>query len=191
MCDHGRPIMTTPRPPARPRLGRLLALAWPMIVSRSTQAVVGLADALMSAHLGETALAAVTTGAFDSYAILILAFGITFIVSSFSSQLAGRRDFVSARRYGWYGLGIAAGAQAIALAAPPFVPRVLGALHYAPALTAALTGYLAIRLYGTGAAVGLEALGNYYGGLGNTAILMRANLAPMLLNVAGNWLLID
>ena len=36
--------------------------AWPVIISRSTQVVVGLADALMVAHLGKAALAATTPG---------------------------------------------------------------------------------------------------------------------------------
>jgi MATE family multidrug resistance protein len=51
--------------------------------------------------------------------------------------------------------------------------------------------YLAIRLLSGGAVVGLEALGNYYGGLGNTRLPMRASVVAMVLNVGGNWLLID
>jgi MATE family multidrug resistance protein len=51
--------------------------------------------------------------------------------------------------------------------------------------------YLAVRLLSGGAVVGMEALANYYGGLGNTRLPMRASLAAMLLNVAGNFLLID
>jgi len=39
--------------------------------------------------------------------------------------------------------------------------------------------------------VGIEALANYYGGLGNTRLPMRASVAAMLLNVAGCWVLID
>jgi len=37
----------------------------------------------------------------------------------------------------------------------------------------------------------MEALANYYGGLGNTRLPMRASVVAMVLNVAGNWLLID
>lgn len=162
-----------------------------MIVSRSTQAVVGLADAVMVAHLGEAALASVTTGALNGYALLIFPFGITFIVSSFSSQLAGRKDFVAARRYGWYGLGLALAAQVLAFVSLPFVGSVITALDYSPEVASGLVTYLSIRLLFTGPAVGIEALGNYYGGLGNTQIIMRANIAAMLLNVVFNWLLID
>src|SRR5688572_21637087 len=87
-------------------LSGLLGLAWPIIISRSTQAVVGLADALMVAHLGESALAATSAGAMNSYALFIFPMGIAFVVASFSSQLTGKGDRVGARRYGWYGLSL-------------------------------------------------------------------------------------
>jgi hypothetical protein len=60
---------------ARPGLRELLTLAWPVVLSRSTQAVVGLADALMSARLGDTALAAVSTGAVNLFSVAVSADG--------------------------------------------------------------------------------------------------------------------
>lgn len=175
----------------RARLRTLLSLAWPIVVSRSSQVVVGIADAVMVAHLGAAALAATTTGALNALALFILPMGITFIVSSFSSQLFGMGELAGARRHGWYGLAVAAAAQAAALVAIPLVPAALGLLDYAPDVRAAMEGYLALRLLSAGAAVGMEALGNYFGGLGNTRLQMRASVAAMLLNVVGNWVLID
>lgn len=168
----------------------LLTLAWPIIVSRSTQVVVGLADALMVAPLGEAALAATTAGSLNAVAAFIFPMGIVFIVSSFTSQLGGRGDLVSARRYGWYGLIIAALAQLLVLAGLPLLGPLLARLEFAPDVEALMLGYLSIRLLSTGLAAGVEALANYYGGLGNTAIAMRANLAAMALNVLFNWLFI-
>lgn len=174
-----------------PSLRALLALAWPIVVARSTQVVVGLCDAAMVAHLGESALAATVTGAMNALNVFILPIGIVLIVSSFSSQLAGRGDRAGARRHGWYGLAVALGAQVLTMGLVPLVPLALGALSYEPELRDSMSSYLAIRLLSGGAAVGLEALGNYYGGLGNTRRPMRAQVAAMVLNVAGNWLLID
>jgi MATE family multidrug resistance protein len=153
--------------------------------------VVGLADAAMVAHLGEEALAATTAGAMNAFAVFILPMGTVFIVSSFSAQLLGRGDRAGARRHGVYGLAVAAATQLGCALVVPALPAVLGTFDHAPGVRAALASYLAIRLLSGGAAVGLEALGNYYGGLGNTALPMRAQVAAMLLNVAGNWLLID
>jgi MATE family multidrug resistance protein len=180
-----------PEPLIKHNLPGLLRLAWPIIVSRSTQVVVGLADALMVAHLGETAMASVTAGAMNSYAAFIFPMGVSFIVQSFSSQLSGRGDAVAARRYGWYGLMVSGLAQVLALATIPLLPWIFGFFPYSPEVAAGLCTYLSIRFLSTGAGVGIEALGNYYGGTGNTSILMKANIAAMLLNILVNWLLID
>jgi MATE family multidrug resistance protein len=178
-------------PRARPTLRGLLGLAWPIVLSRSAQVVVGIADAAMVAHLGEEALAATTTGAMNAFTLFILPMGTVFIVSSFSSQLLGSGDPAGARRYGWYGLLVAAATQALAVAVIPGADAVLALLPYAPGLRAEMQGYLDVRLWSAGSVVALEALANYYGGLGNTRRPMVAQVAAMALNVAGNWLLID
>lgn len=170
-----------------PTIGTLLKLAVPIIVSRSSQVIVGVCDAVMVAGLGESALAATTTGAFNTFALLILPMGITFIVSSFASQLFGKGDLSGARRYALYGLFVAAFTQLLCVAAIPFVPAAIGALPYAPDVRGLMIDYIEVRLLSGGAAIGLEALANYYGGLGKTSYGMFANLAAMALNVAGNY----
>ena len=182
-----KPHVITPASP----LKTLLTLAWPVIVSRSTQVVVGLSDALMVAHLGASALAAVTTGSMNAFAGFIFPMGIAFVIASFSSQLTGKGDAVGARRFGWYGLVLALGSQLVMLALLPWLPRVLAACDYAPEVAAFMLSFLSIRLLSTGAAVGIEALSNYYGGTGNTALGMKISLSAMVMNVVLNWLLID
>ena len=172
-------------------LGGLLTLAWPIVVSRSSQVVVGISDAVMVAHLGEGALAATTAGALNAFALFILPMGIVFIVSSFSSQLLGKGDLAGARRYGYYGLAVAAATQVLGVLAIPAAAWAIGLLDYGPEVAGPMTGYLAMRLWSGGGAIGLEALGNYYGGLGNTRLPMRASVAAMATNVLLNWVLID
>jgi MATE family multidrug resistance protein len=186
----------------RDSLRALLTLAWPIVVSRSTQTIVGLADALMVAHLGPSALAATTVGALDTFVVLILPMGTVFIVGSFAAQLFGRGDEVGARRYALYGLAIALAAQLAAMVSvlglvPAFdffatgEGKWWGVLDYDPAMRGPMLGYLGIRLWSVGPATGLEALASYYGGLGRTRVPMAANVAAMVLNVGLNWLLID
>jgi multidrug resistance protein, MATE family len=177
---------------ARPAstLRSLLGLAWPIVVSRSTQVVVGLGDALMVAGLGEASLAATTTGALDSLSLFILPMGIVFIVSSFSSQLFGKGDLAGARRYGFYGLAVAAATQVLCIAALAVTGPALALFPYDPEVRHLLKGYIDLRLLSGGAVVGMEALGNYYGGLGNTRLPMQINVAAMVLDLFGNWLLI-
>lgn len=172
-------------------IGSLLGLAFPIVISRAAQTVDGFADALMVAHLGATALAATATGGLNTFTVMILPMGITFIVSSFSSQLFGRGDLVGARRYGWYGLVIAAVTMVLCLIAQPFVDPVLTKLNYSEELRVLMGTYIRIRLLSGGAAIGMEALGNYFGGLGRTWPASIANAFAMVVNIIANWVLID
>ncbi len=172
-------------------LRTLLGLAWPIIISRASQTVVGLSDTLMVAHLGASALAATATGSMNAFTLLILPMGVTFIVSSFTSQLFGQGDLAGARRYGWYGVFVALATQGFSLASWPFIDGALGVFSYTEEVRALMGGYLRVRLLSGGAAIGIEALANYYGGLGRTRPGMTANLVAMVFNVAGNWALID
>ena len=168
----------------------LFMLAWPIIISRSTQVVIGLSDATMTGQLGEAALAATTTGAFNSFTAFILPMGMVFIVSSFASQFFGQGNLTAARRYAWYGLALAGAAEIICLAAAISSESLMLKTFYADDVQKLLGAYLKWRLISGGAVVGMEALGNFYGGLGNTRLPMMMNVVAMVLNVIFNWVLI-
>jgi MATE family multidrug resistance protein len=174
----------------RPRLAQLLVLAWPIIVSRSAQVVVGVSDTFMVAPLGEDALAAATAGAFNSFAFLALPMGTVFIVGSFAAQLTGKGDHGGARRYGWYGLAIALFAELLALLALPLLGPILAPIGVTAPVRQLMHEYMFWRLLSVGPAVGLEALGSYYGGVKNTVLPMVAQVIAMVLNIALNWVLI-
>jgi len=168
----------------------LLSLAWPVVLARSSQAVIGFSDALMTAPLGEDAVAATTTGATNVFSLVVLPMGLVFIVQSFASQLSGKSDLSAARRYAWYGLLFALLTSAVAALLLPFVRPALGMLPYEPAVHEQMSGYMEIRLLAVGAIVGTEALGNWYAGLGNTRVQMAAALLAMAVNVLGNWMVL-
>lgn len=172
-------------------LRRLLALAWPIVIARASQSVIGFSDALMSSPLGEESLAAVTTGAFNTFCLIILPMGTSTILQSFASQLRGKGDLGAVRRYAYYGLVLALVAGLCAIAAIPLVPFAVRCLGYAPGVEHAMTTYVSIRLLSVGAVVGTEALGAWYGGLGNTRIAMIAGATSMLVNVLGCYALIQ
>ena len=84
--------------------GQLVGLAWPIVISRSTQVVIGVSDVLLVGHLGQEALAATTGGALIAFTLLVLPLGVVSIVSAFTSQLTGAGDPAAARRFVFYGL---------------------------------------------------------------------------------------
>jgi len=178
-----------------PTQGRLLEavlrLAWPIVLARATQAVIGFTDALMVAPLGQDSLAATTTGGLNAFAFIILPMGTVFIVQSFTAQLRGQGDLVAARRYAYYGLALAVAAALIAAAAIPVLPSLLSHFGYTPHVHALMSQNASIRLLSVGGAVGTEAFGNYFGGMGRTRPAMVAGLVAMVSNVGLNWLLIE
>ena len=169
---------------------QLFTLAWPIVLARSAQSAIGFADAAMIAYLGKDALAATTTGAVNTFAMFIFPMGVVFIIQSFAAQLLGQSDVSGARRYAWYGLLIAAITQVLGIAAIPFVGTVLALTDFTPAVQALMTTYIQIRLLSAGAAVATEALGNWYGGLGDTRLMLLANILAMVVNIGLNWILI-
>lgn len=173
-----------------PGLRALITLAWPIVLARSAQSVIGFSDAAMVSPLGDDALVAATTGALNAMGMLVLPMGITFIVQSFAAQLAGQGDLTSARRYAWYGLILAALAMAASVVAIPAIGPALSFTGHAPAVRDMMAEYMAIRLLSTGVIVGSEALGNWFAGLGDTRVAMRASVTAMVVNIALNWVLI-
>lgn len=169
----------------------LWRVAWPIMVSRMSQAVVGLCDTQMVSALGTSAVAAASTGAMNSFSILIFPMAMIFLVSSFCSQMYGQGDAAGARRFGWYGLFLAMVTQLLCMGLILVVPAVLGWLPLKADVRELMIGYMAIRMLSGGAAIGIEALANYFGGMGQTRPGMVANMSLMVLNVFGNWLLIE
>lgn len=173
------------------RLRPLIALALPMVLARATQSVIMFADALQVEHLGAGSLAATATGALNVFGIFMLPMGTVFIVQSFVAQLVGRDDRDAAPRFAWYGLGIALLTGILGIALIPLLEPALGLAGYSPAVRDQMADYMAIRIFSIAAAVGIEALGNWYGGLGNTWMAMIAGLITMVTTVFLNWVLID
>lgn len=174
-----------------PTLRLLLTLAWPVILSRATQSVVGFTDAFMVAPLGEASLAATTTGSLDIFTVILFPMGTVFILQSFAAQLRGRGEVEAVRRYARYGLVIAALTGLVGLAVIPIVTPIIGSLGYEDAVATQMSEYIMVRLLSVGAAIGMEALGNWYGGLGNTRLPMIASIVTMVANVFLCYALIE
>src|SRR5262245_39405656 len=182
--------MSRPSPTAAP-VRVLLALAMPMVLARASQSVITFADAFQVRHLGADAIAATATGGLNVFGIVIPATGTVFIVQSFVAQLAGRGDRAAAPRFAWYGLAIALAAGVVGAAVIPLIGPGLTLTDYTPAVREQMTSYMAIRMLSVAAIVGVEALGSWYGGLGNTWMQMAAGVITMVTAVFCNWLLID
>lgn len=177
--------------PVRGRLATLLALAMPMVLARASQSVITFADAIQVKDLGAGAIAATATGGLNVMGIIVLPMAVVMIVQSFVAQLVGRGERATTPRFAWYGLVIAAVAGLVAAALIPAVAPALPLTGYSAQVRDDMADYMAIRMLSVGAAVGVEALGAWYGGLGNTWLQMFAGGITMVAAIGCNWLLID
>ncbi len=167
-----------------------MALAWPVVLARSAQAVIGFSDAAMVAPLGEDALAATTAAATNTIAFFVFPVGIVFIVQSFAAQLVGQRDLRGALRYAYYALMLAGFTLVLSVAAIPGLGAFVDQLGFTPEVRALMASYMAIRFVAAAAVVGSEGLGNWYAGLGDTRVAMIASIIAMVVNIGLNWVLI-
>jgi len=172
------------------RLTTLLALALPMVLARASQSVITFADAIQVKDLGPGAIAATATGGLNVMVFVLLPMGIVFIVQSFVAQLTGRGDRDETRRFAWYGLAVALVAGLVAAAAIPAVGPILEGSSYSPAVRHAMASYMAIRMLSVAPAVAIEALGTWYGGLGNTWMQMISGILTMTIAIVLNAILI-
>ena len=92
-------MLESPSSAGTSALSRLFRLAWPIVLARASQSVIGFCDALLVAALGEAQLAAVTAGALNCFLVIILPSGTVFILQSFTSQLRGRGELAAVWRY--------------------------------------------------------------------------------------------
>jgi MATE family multidrug resistance protein len=175
---------------AVPGFRALILLAWPIVLARSAQSVIGFSDAAMVAPLGDDALAAATACSLNAMGAFCLPMGVVFIVQSYAAQLAGAGDLAGARRYAWYGLILAAITAALGVLAIPALEPALALTGHSQPVREAMSSYMAIRMLSVGAVVANEALGNWFAGLGDTKVAMRASVTAMVVNVALNWVLI-
>jgi multidrug resistance protein, MATE family len=172
-------------------LRALLRLAWPVVLARATQSVIGFADAVMVAPLGQDAMAAAITGNLNAFSFVIFWMGTAFIVQSFTAQLRGRGELESAPRYALYGFALSVLAGLLALLAIPFLRPLIAQLEYSPAVAELMREYLSIRLLSVAPIVATEALGNWFGGMGDTRPAMVAGVVAMIANVVGCYVLIE
>ena len=162
-----------------------------MVLSRATQSVMTFSDALMVAHLGPSAIAASATGGFNVFLVMILPMGTVFIVQSFVAQLVGANERDATPRFAWYGLAIAALAGVFAAALIPAIDPLLAHSDFSPTTRHLMSEYMQIRILSVAGVVGIEVLGNWYGGLGNTWMQLVASIVSMTLNLFLNWLFIN
>ncbi len=169
--------------------GRILALAWPIIVSNITVPLLGLVDTAVLGHLPDAGhLAAVALGS-QLFTLLFWSFGFLRMgTTALVAQASGRRDQAAVlqvlQRALWLVLPLVPGLVLLAWVLWPILLPLMGG---SAALNQEALTYLHIRLLATPAVLVQYSLMGWFIGQGLTRIplvmLVYANLVNAVLDV--------
>lgn len=176
----------------RPRvdLRALLALAFPLFVNSTLQAVLNLTDTWFVGRLSATAVAAVGATYWLVLGLMLLLGGVGMVVQSFAAQAQGAGRHARASHAAWQGLWCAV-LSAPAFVALAFADRLLIPPMRLPVDIAGMAAdYWFPRLLGGPLAVALWALLSFFMGIGRVRVALAVNVAVALVNAAANALFI-
>lgn len=169
---------------------RIVAIAWPLLISQLSFTAMGLIDTMMVGRLGVTTLAAVGLANFLVFWLLSFFFGLLTGVNALVAQAVGAKKPHAVGRALWQGLYASSIGAVLMAAFIPLVPTALALTGAADDMVGIASDYMIWRLIGVGALGIYLAADNFYRGLGETRIPMVCGVAQLVLNCGVNYLLI-
>jgi MATE family multidrug resistance protein len=167
----------------------ILALALPLFVNASLQAVLNLTDTWFIGRVSAQAVAAVGGVYWVLLGTLLLLGGVGFAVQAFAAQAEGggrrRRAALAAWSGLWASAALAPVFAALAWAGPWIVPS----LGLPAELVPQALEYWEPRMLGGAAAVALSSLLSFYNGVGHVRRTLAINAVVVALNAALNEVL--
>lgn len=179
-------LLATGAAPAPMNTRRVLALAWPVMVSMVSYALMSAADAIFVGRLGTAPLAAIGLAVTTTWLFLALPMGLMRGVRVAVAQAVGAERLRTADVLGWQALWLAAIAGAAVAGASvlgPWAFRVMGA---SPEVAALAQAYFGVRALAAPLALLELGLTAWFEGRGDTVTPMRANVTSHVL-----WIVLD
>jgi MATE family multidrug resistance protein len=171
-------------------VGKLLRLAWPIIVSQLGQVGMSTADTIMVGPLGARPLAAAGLGSAIHWFVIVPSMGILVGLSPLVSQAFGARDLRACHRVLVQGLWLA-----LFLSVPVTLFSLVGepvslALGQDPEVSRLTGGYLAAIAWGVFPFCAFMAIRQYLEGMGRVNVPMTITFLGLAVNIPANWMLI-
>jgi multidrug resistance protein, MATE family len=172
-------------------LKSLMSLSAPLIIIHLAITGMQFADALMVAHLGDEALAAVMPAGFAFFVLLSFGWGFFSVVSTFVSQSLGKKNDFACGQYTWNAMWIAIAYGTLLVPVfwklgPPFF-SVMG---HEPQVQVYEVVYFRVSLYGAVPNLMLMTVSNFFTGLHRTKYLLLSAVTGSVLNIIFNYYLI-
>jgi len=179
-------------PAARESFGlrKIFSLAWPLVVANASIPLLSLVDTAVIGHAGPVeSLGAIALG---SLVFNFLYWGLGFLrmaTTGFSAQAAGLGDSAEVRAIFFRALGLALLLGSFLIPLRPLVNNVaFSLLDATESVEEAAQAYVAWRLFGAPASLGLFAVFGLLVGLGKTRTLLIVQLVLNGLNIGLDYL---
>jgi MATE family multidrug resistance protein len=181
--------MSAPQSGHRSEVLALAALAGPLVVNNLSIAGMNFADAVMAGRLGTRDLAAVAVGGGVWMVGFLFGLGVLMAMSPVCAQAYGAGRNRDVGEYLRQGLWLALGLATIVVLAVANARPVLTVIGIDPDLIPLTAGYLRAMSFGLPAMYAYLALRFMSEGIGWTRPIMLAAVVALVVNVAGNWVL--
>lgn len=164
------------------RHGKVVRLAWPIMLGMLSQSMLNLVDAAMVGRLGETALAGVGLGGYAMFMMTALVFGLSSSVQSQTAQRQGAGAPLTTPLYAGLWLGLISGALVTWLAWWQ-APWLMQWLSPTPDVHDVAVDYFRWRVLALAAIALTLCFRGYWNGRQHTQLYLRIIVAVHLLNV--------
>lgn len=166
-------------------------MAFPMVVTTSSRAVMDIADFIMITRLdAEEAQAAILPAQIAMWCYLIFGVGIVSMVNTFASQSLGRKQFRQCSAYAWQSFYIAALFGVVGLAIKPLLPLLIASFSHSEAVQAMELAYTRVAMYTVAPTIASYGLGWFFVGVHRPWVTMWSALEANVVNIAVSFVLI-
>ncbi len=169
---------------------KLVRMAWPMIVTQASLALMQFADVWMVSHLGNHALAAITPATLMVLAIATFGLGYLTAVNTLVGQTFGAGDRRGCVLVTWQGIWSACAIGILALAFFPSARNLFSLFGHPPEVLALEVSYFEISLMAVLPQLLAVSIGNYFLATGQPKKAMVGTLVAVLSNIFLNYVLI-
>ena len=168
----------------------MMQIAFPLMISTSTVAIMLFIDRLYLRQVSQEAMNASLSGGFTSFAFQSFFIGIIGFSTALVAQNYGARQFHNCPR-------VLTQTIVFSCCSAPLILALISAGKWVLAIVGLSDGevlqaqtYLTILMAGTGLDLFRNSLNSYFGGLGQTKVVLLATFVMAIANVSANYILI-
>ena len=173
-----------------PKLGRILKVALPIVISRASYTAMLFVNRLFLSRVGKHELAAAMSGGLSSSVLSSFFVGLVGYVTALAAQYYGAGQRKMCTRATTQALYVALASYPILLCFLPFIRFIFVFAGQDPSLAALATVYAEMLLAGSIFMIVRTALGSFFVGIGKTRIVMIVGVSSAFVSIPLNYIFI-